>query len=446
MARQARGRGASTAATVALVRANARFWPTIFPDVRRELHRWDRQARAIPDADLRAQAQAKLRHERFNTEVAATLATLASPRRRHAATQAIVALEVMYDYLDGLSEQPVADPLANGRQLYRAFADAAAPAGPLADHYRHHPAQDDGGYLAALASTCRRALWSLPAAPAVAPVARAVLLRCGEAQTRTHAVARLGRRQLRAWALAQPEAGALCWWEVAAGAAASVLAGHALVALAADPATTAADAERVADAYLATCALTTMLDSLVDAVDDAGGAGHAYLSYYGDDAQAAERLGALAHDAVAAAAGLPRAQHHLVTVAGAAAFYLSAPSVAGERAHRLTAPMVEELRPLLSTPMRIFAAWRGVKRWRGSPAAAPAGPPPSAAAAHRRKRSATRASRSRRGQVAWARSARARAKARSAQARARGAWARAAMEHRRAVRTPHRARARDAHR
>jgi len=362
MARQARGRGASAAATVALVQANARFWPTVFPEVRRELRAWDRRAQAIPDPVLRAHALAKLHHERFNTEVAATLATLVPPVRRRDATEAIVALEVMYDFLDGISEHPGPDPLADGRQLYRAFADVLAPVGPLADYYRHHSQHADGGYLAALASTARRALWSLPAAPVVAPAAYAVLVRCGEAQTRTHAIAQLGPGQLRAWALAQPEADRLRWSEVAAGAAASVLAGHALVALAADPATTAADAERVAAAYFTTCALMTLLDSLIDADEDALTGAHPYLTYYASEAEAAERLGLLAREAVSAVEGLPRAAHHLMTMAGAVAFYLSAPGARGADRRRLTASIVRELRPLLAPSLAIFAAWRSARR------------------------------------------------------------------------------------
>ncbi|MFL5817051.1 MAG: DUF2600 family protein [Conexibacter sp.] len=362
MARQERSRGTSGAAAVALVRANARFWPTVFPDVRRELRRWDLQAQAIPDDVLRAQALAKLRRERFNTEVAATLATLVSPARRHHAVEAIVALEVMYDYLDGVTELPSRNPLADGRRLYRAFADATAPAGPFADYHGRHPRRDDGGYLAALAAACRHGLWSLPAAPVVAPVASAVLARCGEAQTRTHAVARLGSGQLQAWARTQPEIRALRWAEVAAAAASSVLAGHALIALAGDSAATGADAERVAGAYLTTCALTTLLDSLIDAESDAVTGGHAYLAYYDDDVDLAERLGLLAREAVVAAAELPRAAHHLVTVAGAAAFYLSAPGAAGARAIRVTAEAVDELGPLLDSALAIFAVWRGAKR------------------------------------------------------------------------------------
>lgn len=346
------------------MRANVRFWPTVFPEVRRQLRVWDRRARAIPDAALRSQALAKLRYERFNTEVAATLATLVVPARRPDAIAAIVALEVMYDYLDGLTEQPVPDPLADGRQLYRAFADAFTPAGPFADYYRHHPRGDDGGYLAALASTCRRSLWSLPSAHVVAPAALTVLARCGEAQTRTHAVAQLGPGQLRSWATAQPEAGLLRWSEVAAGAAASVLAGHALVALAADPATTARDAEHVAGAYLTTCALTTLLDCLVDGEADAAEGAHRFLAYYVSQREAAERLGVLAREAVAAVERLPRAAHHLMTVAGAVAFYLSAPAARAAHARRLTAQMRRELRPLLTPSLAIFGAWRGIKRCR----------------------------------------------------------------------------------
>jgi tetraprenyl-beta-curcumene synthase len=375
MAGQAWGRGTAAEATVALVRANARFWPTVFPEVRRELREWDRYAHAIPTPVLRSQALAKLQHERFNTEVAATLATLVPPVRRRDVTEAIVALEVLYDYLDGLGEQPVPDPLADGRQLYRALVDAVAPTGPLADYYRHRPHCDDGGYLAALVSTCRRALWSLPAAPIVAPAAQAVLARCGEAQTRTHAVARLGPGQLRAWASRQPEVGRLRWSEVAAGATASVLAAHALVALAADPATTAADAQAVAAAYLSTCALTTMLDSLMDAEADALVGGHSYHAYYASETEAAARLGVLARDAVAAVERLPRAAHHLMTVTGAVAFYLSAPEARAGRARRLTVPITRELRPLLAPPLAIFAAWRGMKRRRAPRAPAHTSPP-----------------------------------------------------------------------
>jgi hypothetical protein len=125
-------------AIFALVAANARYWTSVAPVVRAQLARWERRARAIPDPALRATALEKLREERFNAEVAATLATLAPRAQRARTAEAIVALQVAYDYLDGLTEQPAADPLRSGRQLSVAFTDA------LPSAHRREPGDADG--------------------------------------------------------------------------------------------------------------------------------------------------------------------------------------------------------------------------------------------------------------------------------------------------------------
>ena len=67
----------------ALALANVRYWPTVAPLAQRELRRWEQPAREVADPQLRALAFEKLTQERFNAEVAATLATLA-PRTRRA--------------------------------------------------------------------------------------------------------------------------------------------------------------------------------------------------------------------------------------------------------------------------------------------------------------------------------------------------------------------------
>ena len=195
--------------------ANLRYWSTVARHVRRELRHWDARAYQIADPVLRGHARAKLDGERFNAEVAATLATLAPRHHRRRAIAATVAFQVMYDYLDAVSEQPVADPLRNGQQLYRAFADALSDADGAEDsYYLHHPQNDDSGYLRALVTVCRAAFYSLPSATAVAPVARRTAIRCGEAQTRTHALPREGLAQLAAWAAAEAEGTELTWWEL----------------------------------------------------------------------------------------------------------------------------------------------------------------------------------------------------------------------------------------
>ena len=93
--------------------------------------------------------------------------------------------------------------------------------------------------------------------------------RCVQAQTRLHAAATLGDGQLERWAREHAEGSGLQWREYAAGGASSVLAVHALIAAAADPATTKSDAERIDRAYLAIGAVITILDSLVDRAADA---------------------------------------------------------------------------------------------------------------------------------------------------------------------------------
>src|SRR5829696_5146585 len=111
-----------TQATLALGVANMRYWSMVARRVQRELRHWEHRAHEITDPVLREHALGKLTEERFNAEVAATLATLAPWRRRSRVVVATVAFQVMYDYLDAVSEQPVADPLRNGRRLYGAFA------------------------------------------------------------------------------------------------------------------------------------------------------------------------------------------------------------------------------------------------------------------------------------------------------------------------------------
>ena len=82
--------------------------------------------------------------------------------------------------------------------------------------------------------------------------------------------------------------------EVAAGASSSVAA-HALIAAAADPDMTHAQAAAIDAAYNPPIgALTVLLDDLIDREADRGAGEHNYLGYYESDGEAAERLGLIA--------------------------------------------------------------------------------------------------------------------------------------------------------
>ena len=128
----------------------------------------------------------------------------------------------------------------------------------------------DSGYLDAFPETVSGALARLPAALAITEVAQRIASLGGQAQTRMHAASQLGTGQVEEWARREAEGTGLEWRELLAGAASSVLVLHALIAAAADPRTTGAEAEEIASAYLYMCVPLTLLDGLVDHEEDRG--------------------------------------------------------------------------------------------------------------------------------------------------------------------------------
>ena len=341
----------------ALALANARYWPSVAPAVHRELARWGEAANAIAEPGLRELAMSKLAEEGFNAEVAATLATLAPAGRRSDAVQAIVALEVLYDLLDGLSEQVGDDPLVEGR---RVFAVLLGAVGESASEVPLGGTQ----YTAALAASVRAALARLPRWEAIAPVARRTAARCAEAQVRIHAIPRLGVAQAREWAQSQAAGTGLGWRELLAGAASSVLAIHALIAVAARGETTAADGEAIAAAYLATGAVVTVLDSVVDAAEDRAAGNWGFVSLYEDPADIAPTLAATARRAAAQARALPDGAHHAMTLTGVVAYWTTAPAAQAGLAAGVSARLRHELSPTIWPAVAVMAGWRGAKRAR----------------------------------------------------------------------------------
>jgi tetraprenyl-beta-curcumene synthase len=232
----------------------------------------------------------------------------------------------MLDYLDGVSERPSDDPLANGLQLHRAFAVALDPAAAPEDFYSLAPAWEDGGYLGELIATCRAPLRDLPSYPA----ARSALLHqanlCCESQALNHALHFTSvEDEVDKWAVrTAAEAGlepGFEWWELVAAAAASSLCIGALLALAATPGASEADARRVESAYFPWASgLNALLDSLVDLDEDPEEASH--LRRYRSREQAAERLQAIAVGARQRVSELPDGRLHEAILAAMGALYL----------------------------------------------------------------------------------------------------------------------------
>jgi tetraprenyl-beta-curcumene synthase len=423
-------------AGLALVLANVRCWTSVAPVVRGELRRWESRARAIDDPELRALALGKLHGEGFHAEAAAMLATLVPRSRRGEVVRAIVALELLFDYLDGLTERPSADPLGDGERLFGAYTNALGagtegngkvvrmdpdeePARRDREPAQHdaEPAQRDkepagredprsdpdeepargedlrsadGGYLEALSGAVRTALERLPATNAIAEVARASAARGAQAQIRMHAASALGAGQVEEWARDEAEGTGLEWRELLTGAASSVLAVHALIAAAADPATTPRKAAEIETAYLSTCTVLTLLDGLVDHEEDVragldlehrldheedrragegspagelgGAAGPGYLSFYEDPDELSRALSAAVERAAAQARALPNGSHHAMTLVGVVAYYTSAPGAGGALAAPIVKRLQEELKPLIIPTLALMRAWRLARR------------------------------------------------------------------------------------
>jgi tetraprenyl-beta-curcumene synthase len=344
-------------AAIALVVTNVRYWAFIAPSVRSELSRWQLQAEAIDDLELRALALAKLRGEGFHAEAAAMLATVAPRPHRGAVVEAIVAIEVLFDYLDGLTERPSEDPLRDGERAFKALIDAVSARAP-------EPRRDGEEYLEALARTVAAAVASLPGTAAIADVAQRTAQLGTNAQVRMHAVPQLGSGPLRLWASAEAEGTDLEWRELAAGAASSVLVLHALIVAAAHPGTTRGAAEQLASAYLSTCVLLTLLDGLVDQDDDVGPNGSeagGYLGLYETPAELPDVFARAARRAVTHARGVPNSAHHVMILVGVIAYYGSAPGAENARARPVISRLRNELSPLVSPTLVVMRVWRSMK-------------------------------------------------------------------------------------
>jgi tetraprenyl-beta-curcumene synthase len=344
-------------------RAARCYWLQVFPAARNAQRQLLAHARRIPDPLLRHDALISHLHKRSNSEGLAALAVLAPSGQRPALARSLVAYQLMLDYLDGVSERPVGDPIANGLCLHRAFEVALDPAAPHSDYYAHAPGGDDGAYLHALIDTCRAPLLDLPSYDAARPSLLRQARFCCESQTLNHAQRFVPLDQrLAEWAaqtasearLEQP----FEWWEMVGAAAASSLNVGALLALAATPGAGEADALAVESAYFpAASGLNALLDSLVDLEEDPEGASH--LRRYESRELAAERLRTIASNARAGLSELPDGALHEAIFAAMGALYLAQPEAWAPGCDPISRAVFSALGPFAAPSLAVHLLRRG---------------------------------------------------------------------------------------
>jgi tetraprenyl-beta-curcumene synthase len=324
------------------------YWLTIAPTARSEIRRWKRHARSIPDPMLRRHALGKLSNESLNPEAAAFFAVLAPKTNRPKLVRLIVAYQAMYDYLDAVNEEPALSSLCHGLQLHGALLDTVQFRGVANAHYTPDSHRSGDGYLNALINTCRELLDTLPSRAALTPALIAAAERCGEAQARNHAVSVEGYDQLIDWSEKQsPCDSGYQWWELAA-AGISCLAIHALFAATATPRTTLHEAQSIDTAYFPPiCAISALLDSLIDLPYDADTTNHSFASHYTTSSHAAERYAAIIAHADEQLNGLRHARRHRIILAGITGYYLSAPEARNKFAHTVRTRAISAANPVI---------------------------------------------------------------------------------------------------
>jgi tetraprenyl-beta-curcumene synthase len=355
-------RSSKTLEIATLLTTGASYWLYINPLAKREIARWKRRASEIPNRTLRGQALHKLTGERLNPEAAALFAILAAPRRRKRLIRLIVSFQIAYDYLDAINEAPDTASLQNGLCLHQALDDIVAAEPSNVDYYRYHPHKDDGGYLAGLIAVCRAEIARMPSTPALRQTLAAATERVGTAQTRNHALRVEGEGQLIEWADASSKPDGYHWWELAAGGISS-LGIHALFAAAASGATVD-EARRIDAAYFpSVCAISALLDSLVDYSGDIQTTNHSFVGHYPSEAIVAERFGEITCEAAKLLRRLHHDRRHVVLLAGIASFYLSAHEAQSPSARPAMLSTLAELGPITApmlTVMRLMRRHAGV--------------------------------------------------------------------------------------
>ena len=290
------------------------------------------------------------------------------PRRRsRALLRLLTSYQVLWDFLDSLSETWGGVEPGDTLHLHLALVDAVNPLGPIRDYYEGLAISGDGGYLRSLVEVCRDCCRALPAFHMVAPVLHEEAKRIG-VQAINHAVepAQIPLA-LQAWVSSEyPGTHEVAWFELAAAAGAN-LAIYALFALAAEE---GCDPDRVEDTYRAyfpwTGALATMLDGFVDQFDDVRDGQHCYVAYYQPPDDATKQISRLVRRSLSETHSLEDSERHTLVAASMVAMYLSRDSARTSSLSTASRQLAQAGGSLTCALLPVLRLWRIVNKSRAT--------------------------------------------------------------------------------
>jgi tetraprenyl-beta-curcumene synthase len=328
------------------------------PNVAREVHTWRALAAAIPEPAIRRDALNALATKRGHTDGAALFSILPRTRNRNL-LRVLVAYEIIWDFLDTVNEHGAAEGQANGRQLHLALIDALDTSRPISDYYAHHPWKNDGGYLTTLVDACRESCALLPSYERVSALLTREGIRAQVLAINHDPDPDRRAAALRVWAASEATGKSGVDWFELTGAASASLTVHSLLALAAEPTLTDTEITQTHSAYYPwISAATTMLDSYVDAAEDAANGDHSYVAHYPAFKFAAQRINELIRRSLLEASRLPNSERHLLIIACMIAMYLSKDSARTPAMRETTESLIRTGGSLTKVLFPILRLWR----------------------------------------------------------------------------------------
>jgi tetraprenyl-beta-curcumene synthase len=290
------------------------------------------------------------------------------PRKRsRPLLRLLTTYQVLWDFLDSLSEAWPGLARDDILHLHFALVDALTPASPLRDYYGPLASAGDGGYLSSLVEACRECCRALPSFHSVAQPLHTEAERISVQAINHAAEPEQIPLALRHWVASEyPDIHEVAWFEVAAAAGAN-LAIYALLTLAAEE---RCSTNRVADTYSAyfpwAGALATMLDGFVDQFDDARDGDHSYVAYYQSSNEATSRIGRLVRRCLSETHRLADGERHTLVTAAMVAMYLSRDSARTPPLSAASQQLAQAGGSLTLVLLPVLRLWRVANKTRAS--------------------------------------------------------------------------------
>jgi tetraprenyl-beta-curcumene synthase len=300
-----------------------------------------------------------LADKRGHTDGAAMFCIL--PRERDPGLlRLLVAYELLWDFLDSCNEHGAEAGQKNGLRLHLALVDAVDLNRVVSDYYRYHPWRHDGGYLHALVTASRERISQLSSYARIRTSLVGEAVRAQVLGLNHDPDPNRRDQSLQLWAEKESTSTKELTWFELSGAASASLTIHSLLALATEIGHTDTEFAGVRRAYFQISALTTMLDSYVDQVEDRMNGDHSYVDHYPSPDFASRRIVCLIRRSMTEAAELDRGEHHKLLIACMVAMYLSKDSARTSNMRVTTHSFVLAGGPLTRLLLPVLRLWRTV--------------------------------------------------------------------------------------